>query len=386
MQQWPIDAKYPLTLLHVNHHLQADAELWATHCQRLARHYKIDCHILDVYLDNTKSNIESQARQARYSALFSAMSENGVLLVAQHADDQVETLFLQLKRGAGLTGLSGMASWQSGFKQFGAHPSINVFRPLLEVTQAQINDYAAVHLSPSDWVDDPSNTNTQFDRNFLRSHVIPLLSSRWTHWTQKVVQSMSVLNDEHTLLNEVTEERLLACIDAQQLVIDKLVTYSNRWQRQIVRHFALKVGHVVLTQAQLQQLCQIIHAKADAKGRLSVVNNTHALVHFERFQGHIYILEDAQIQAASLAMSELQSNDQQELSSSGTGEVFSFKAVAQSYKIKPLGASYSKPIKQWFQHWGIAPWERSFTLIKTRNNIDVSLWCNGRTFELTKDD
>lgn len=386
LQQWPADAKYPLTLLHVNHHLQSDAQLWAEHCQQLACRYHVQCHVLDITLNDPKSNIESQARQARYSALFNAMAPDGVLLVAQHADDQVETLFLQLKRGAGVTGLSGMASWQTGLGQYGAAPSMNMFRPLLDVTQAQINAYADAHLSPTDWVEDPSNTNTQFDRNFLRARVIPQLSSRWGQWTQKVVHSMSVLQHEHTLLNEVTQERLSACLDAEQLIIDKLTTYSSPWQRQIVRHFALEIAGVVLSQAQLQQLIQIIQAKADAKGRLSVLDKARTLVHFERFQGQVYVLHDTQIQAATANMAQLQHTAQTALSPDADDAAFSMKVVPQSYKIKPLGSVSSKPLKQWYQLWGIPPWERSFTLIKTRNDIDISLWCNGRTYELTKDE
>lgn len=386
MQQWPVDAPYPLTLLHVNHHLQADAALWAKHCQSLANRYNIPCHVLDVQLDSPNKNIESQARHARYTALFNAMSHNGVLLVAQHADDQVETLFLQLKRGAGLTGLSGMVPWQSGFQQFGAHPSMHIYRPLLGVTQAQINEYASVHLSPNDWVDDPSNTDTKFDRNFLRNDVIPLLSSRWKQWTKKVVQSMSVLNEEHTLLNEVTQERLLACLNTDKLIVNKLTTYSSSWQKQIVRHFALEIANVALSQAQLQQLFQIIHAKEDARGRLSVKNNTKAQVHFERFQGQLYVIEDDQITAAKASMAQLQHNIQDVQDSSIDEGNFSVKVVSQSYPIKPVGAAHSKPIKQWYKQWGIAPWERSFTLIKTRDDIDISLWCNGRTYALTKEE
>lgn len=386
MQQWPIYAPYPLTLLHVNHHLQADAALWAKHCQSLANRYNLPCHVLDIQLDSPDKNIESQARHARYTALFDAMSHNGVLLVAQHADDQVETLFLQLKRGAGLTGLSGMVPWQSGFQQFGADPSMHIYRPLLDVTQAQINAYAVAHLSPNDWVDDPSNTDTQFDRNFLRNDVIPLLSLRWKQWTKKVVQSMLVLNDEHTLLSEVTQERLFACLNADKLLVNKLTTYSSLWQKQIVRHFALEIANVALSQAQLQQLCQIIHAKADARGRLSVKDNTNELVHFERFQGQLYVIKEAHITAARASMTQLQNNIQDMSGSSIDESDFSVKVVSQSYPIKPVGASYSKPIKQWYKQWGIAPWERSFTLIKTRDDIDISLWCNGRTYELTKDE
>ncbi len=203
---------------------------------------------------------------------------------------------------------------------------------------------------------------------------------------EKVVQSMSVLNEEHTLLNEVTQERLLACLNTDKLIVNKLTTYSSSWQKQIVRHFALEIANVALSQAQLQQLFQIIHAKEDARGRLSVKNNTKAQVHFERFQGQLYVIEDDQITAAKASMAQLQNNIQDVPGSSIDEGDFSVKVVSQSYPIKPVGAAHSKPIKQWYKQWGIAPWERSFTLIKTRDDIDISLWCNGRTYALTKEE
>jgi tRNA(Ile)-lysidine synthase len=153
-----------------------------------------------------------------------------------------------------------------------------------------------------------------------------------------------------------------------------------------VRHFALEIANVALSQAQLQQLFQIIHAKEDARGRLSVKNNTKAQVHFERFQGQLYVIEDDQITAAKASMAQLQNNIQDVPGSSIDEGDFSVKVVSQSYPIKPVGAAHSKPIKQWYKQWGIAPWERSFTLIKTRDDIDISLWCNGRTYALTKEE
>ena len=120
-QQWPASAAYPLTLLHVNHHLQVQSNDWAKHCLELAQRYGLPCHVLDVSVTAT-GNMEANAREARYTALFGAMADNGVLLLAQHANDQVETLLLNLKRGAGSSGLSGMAVWQTHLDRFGAAP------------------------------------------------------------------------------------------------------------------------------------------------------------------------------------------------------------------------------------------------------------------------
>ena len=153
MQQWPTNAAHPLTLLHVNHHLQVHSSSWAEHCVALGKRYGLTCVVLDVAV-SVNGNVEANARKARYTALFSKMSDDGVLLLGQHANDQVETLFLNLKRGAGSQGLSGMAVWQTQFNRFGAHPDMIMYRPLLGIAQEQIDSYAQHALQATDWVED----------------------------------------------------------------------------------------------------------------------------------------------------------------------------------------------------------------------------------------
>lgn len=378
MQQWPSNAAYPLTLLHVNHHLQALSSSWAEHCVALATRYGLPCSVLDVSVAAT-GNIEANAREARYRALFSAMADNGVLLLGQHANDQVETLFLNLKRGAGSQGLTGMPAWQTQISRFGAQPSMTISRPLLEITQAQIDSYAQETLKVSDWVEDPSNQDTHYDRNFLRHEVLPILSQRWPQWINKVAQSMQVLSQEQALLLDATNEKLTSCLRGDELSLNELVHFSQPWQTQILRLFAQRHAQALLTQAQLVSLEQVIDAKSDAKGQLTVVNQLGQMVHFFRYQAHLYCvfqttLDDAQVRF-----------NQQASRQFAQGENMSYQAVPLSYKIKPNDAEQHKPIKQWYQAWSIPPWWRPFTLILQHNSHDELLWCNGVEYNLSKD-
>jgi tRNA(Ile)-lysidine synthase len=378
MQQWPSNAAYPLTLLHVNHHLQTQSSSWADHCVALGKRYGIACVVLDVAVSDS-GNIEANAREARYTALFSHMAHDGVLLLGQHANDQVETLFINLKRGAGSQGLSGMAVWQTQFNRFGAHPNMALYRPLLGITQAQIDSYALHALHPDDWVEDPSNQDIQYDRNFLRHEVLPKISQRWPQWVNKVAHSMQVLNQEQALLLDATNEKLATCLRGNELSLSRLVQFSAQWQTQLLRLYAQRYADIVLSQLQLRSLEQVLGAKSDAQGQLSLVNQLGQKIHFFRYQAHLYCVSQASLDSAQAAFSELISS-QYPMESNKT-----YQAVPLSYKIKPCAARHHKPIKQWYQLWSVPPWMRPFTLVLQHNSHDELLWCNGVEYILSKD-
>lgn len=376
-QQWPASAAYPLTLLHVNHHLQVQSNDWAKHCLELAQRYGLPCHVLDVSVTNT-GNMEANAREARYTALFGAMADNGVLLLAQHANDQVETLLLNLKRGAGSSGLSGMAVWQTHLDRFGAAPETALYRPLLTTSQAQIDEYAKHQLQANDWVEDPSNQDTQYERNFLRHTVIPLLTERWPHSVPKIAQSMQILAQEQALLTDATREKLANCLRGDELSLAELAEFSAPWQTQITRLYAQDYADVLLSQAQLVSLKQVIDAKADAQGELRIINQSGDMVSFYRYQSHLFCVAQRHLDQAQAAFDRL-------LARNDATSNITYLPVPMSYKVKPYNAQHSKPIKQWYQIWSIPPWLRPFTLILQRNGHNELLWCNGVEYILSKD-
>ena len=160
-----------LRALHVDHGLHADSAQWTAHCTAFAAR-------LDVPIEAIKAGpvtasgkgIEDAARAARYATFAGKLRGGEVLAVAQHADDQAETVLLKLLRGAGPEGLGGMRvlrEFASGY----------LWRPLLELPRTQLKDYALAQ--GLNWVEDPSNSNTQLRRNFLREEILPKLSARW---------------------------------------------------------------------------------------------------------------------------------------------------------------------------------------------------------------
>ena len=165
-----------LKAVYIHHGLSANADQWADFCLQQCQKRNIAFEVQKVQL-NPAANIEAQARAARYSALAAFVTtRQTALLTAHHADDQLETLLLALKRGAGPAGLSGIAALQP----FAAGWLV---RPLLDFSREQLEAFA--QLQQLKWIEDESNNDSRFDRNFLRLEIIPLLQQRWPAFRQR---------------------------------------------------------------------------------------------------------------------------------------------------------------------------------------------------------
>jgi tRNA(Ile)-lysidine synthase len=157
--------------IHINHQLQAASASWGAHCRRVARALGVPVTVRTVTVARTRgTSLEAAAREARYAALGSLLRAGEVLLTAHHEDDQLETVLLQLLRGAGVAGLSAMpavASFAQG----------RLARPLLEVTHHELALWLATQRLT--FVEDPSNAQVDLDRNYLRAKVLPQIKARW---------------------------------------------------------------------------------------------------------------------------------------------------------------------------------------------------------------
>ncbi len=191
--------------VHVHHGLHQDADAWIVHCQQTCDELKIPLSILLVDAQRRAGQSpEETARTARYRAIESLIGPGDALLLAQHRDDQAETLLLQLCRGSGINGLAAMPA--SAIFGDGT-----LLRPFLELTRAHLHEYATRHRL--NWVEDSSNADATFDRNFLRQRVVPLLQSRWPGLSQTLARtarhcaeaSELLASEAQTLLNDLLE-------------------------------------------------------------------------------------------------------------------------------------------------------------------------------------
>ncbi|MFJ7798837.1 tRNA lysidine(34) synthetase TilS [Pseudomonas sp. NPDC096950] len=182
-----------LSAIHVHHGLQAAADAWPAHCQSVCDALGVPLEVVHVQV-RSGASVERAARDARYGAFSAATLANEVLLTAQHRDDQAETLLFRLLRGAGVRGLSGMPSERA----LGAG---HLLRPLLDVTRAELEAYAAAH--QLSWIEDPSNEDRQFSRNYLRHQVFPVLTERWPQAQATMARSAAHLREAQGLLDEL---------------------------------------------------------------------------------------------------------------------------------------------------------------------------------------
>jgi tRNA(Ile)-lysidine synthase len=305
---------------------------------------------------------EEAARNARYSAFKSLIDENDVLLIAQHREDQLETVLLQLFRGSGLPGLSGMPESMI----FGRGIML---RPLLNISKPAISAYALAH--GLDWVEDPSNESDHYDRNFLRNAVIPLLKQRWPVCDKTVARSARHCADAQVLVSEAAEELFLSVVNSvdKTLGISKLQLHQSSQQQLIIRQWFQSMNLKMPAQAVVNRLLsEVVEAK---EGSDPVLSGQGYLV--RRYRGALYCLKSAEPELlqetvwpagqASVRISNHQTLSRA-LSSAGIcRELWQNSTITVRFrsggeKITLPGRKGRHTLKKLFQEAGVPPWER----------------------------
>jgi tRNA(Ile)-lysidine synthase len=262
--------------IHIHHGLQVAADDFAAHCAAFCEALCVPMHVVHVNAKPASGQSpEDAARRARYTALSDKVSEINcglaqhihaqaaikTVAIAQHADDQIETLLLALSRGAGLPGLSSMpAAWQ--------RDGIGFARPLLGMTSLEIRSYlaeqgfAARHPGSSNigrgWVEDPTNTDTQFTRNRIRHDLIPALEKVFPQFRQTFARSAAHAADAQSLLEQVATEDLASTGNPPEIAALQELTPQR--QGNVLRHWLKHDHQVSPSTAQLAELqSQIAH-------------------------------------------------------------------------------------------------------------------------------
>lgn len=180
-----------VTALHVNHGLRPEATLWARHCERCCRAWRVPLRTLGVRVENRGQGLEAAAREARYACFEGELGRGDVLLLGQHRDDQAETVLLRLLRGAGPEGLAGMPRQR-------ALGRARLIRPFLSLPRATLESYNSAHnLQP---VRDPGNADVRHDRVFLRREILPRLAARWPACAERLASAADLLREQGELL------------------------------------------------------------------------------------------------------------------------------------------------------------------------------------------
>jgi tRNA(Ile)-lysidine synthase len=192
--------KTPVTAVHVNHGLHENADKWQLECETFCDQNNIELACLKIDLQNRSGKgLEAEARHLRYEAISALLKPGTSLLTAHHADDQAETLLLNLMRGSGVDGLSVMPDSRplgEGFLQ----------RPMLGFQNTALREYLRVN--DIKWTEDPSNSHLNHDRNFVRHEIIPLLEKRWPEVGKRLLLTRRAMTDARRLLERLADESL----------------------------------------------------------------------------------------------------------------------------------------------------------------------------------
>ena len=213
----PADA-LSLRAIYVDHGLQADSQVWAKHCEGVCQNLDVSYTAVSLNLDVPKAeSIEEYARKARYQCISENLLEDEILLTAHHQNDQAETLLLQLFRGSGVQGLASMP-FASKFnpKQSDVRNTQNNLhlRPLLDYSRDALEVYAEENNLGH--IEDPSNKDTLFDRNFLRQDIMPVLRERWQSIDKTISRSAKIQAETKDLLDQFAKESLPQVLSTEQ--------------------------------------------------------------------------------------------------------------------------------------------------------------------------
>ena len=351
------DGGVALRALHVDHGLEPASAAWAEHCRRLCGAYHVPLEMKALALTPPPgASLEATAREARYAVLAQNLAPEEWLLTAHHRDDQLETVLIQLLRGAGVAGLAAMPRRA----RLGAGWHV---RPLLDVDRDCLARYAAAHALA--WIEDPTNLAERFDRGWLRSRVLPAIRARWPAAAATVARSASHLAQASRVLSELAESDARDVLDSGRLSISALARLSQDRQINLLRWWLRREGLRPPAAVRLSSaLPSLFTPRQDAQPTLRWEGGE-----LRRYRGRLYALAflPAQPPAAEVDAGDfldlgpglgrfgLLAGDEGGLPPAARAAI-RFRGGGES--LKPHPARPRKRLKDLCQEAGIVPWMR----------------------------
>jgi tRNA(Ile)-lysidine synthase len=352
-----------LLAVHVNHQLHTEATAWSDHCGRLAAGLGIEFIAEAVDVDSASgSGLEAAARDARYKALARYVDADDWLLSAHHRDDQAETLLLNLMRGSGPGGLAGIGALNRFGKGWLARPLIDVSRSALEAyaTDARL-----------EWVEDPSNEDRRFDRNYLRHEVLPILEGRWPDVTRRLARSADLAGEAAAMLEDLAELDLRAIADRPERIdVDGLLRLPRARQGNVLRYALRRAGLPLPGAARLAAILEhLVPARKDAQPVVAWPG-----VEVRRYRGKLYILPSPEAVSPTwdgsrlgrapvdlghgMGRLSLTSDAPLGLSDAVIAQGLSLHCRRGGEEIKLVSHRHTRKLKKILQENGIVPWMR----------------------------
>jgi len=354
--------RVPVDAIHVNHQLQPNAAETESFCRDICGALSIPLVVRRVTVTTGKDGdavggIEEAARKARYQVFEELLEPGHLLLMAHHADDQAETVLFRLLRGSGVAGLAGMPRYRPlGQGQLA--------RPLLDIERAQLALWA--EQAGLSWMEDPSNSDQRYDRNFLRHGIIPELKARWPGLTRRIRHSAESCGDSEFLNGVLAEKQWLQCSTPEgNLAVVGLKSLSLPEQKNLLHWWIRRQGFRPPSSASMPQvLHDLLQAGDDRHPGLS--GQGYSL---QRFRGQICLLagdgggipEEPVLLVPGCEVK--WGRWRLCLEPAGANPKTTFPEIRISTRqggerLRPSPDGPSKALKKWFQERGVPPWER----------------------------
>ena len=233
-----------LTAIHINHGISVQSKKWEQHCSDFCKQNKINIICESIKIEENKS-IESEARRLRIETFKNIVPASAYLVLAHHLDDRVETLLYRLFRGTGIKGLST-------FSEQTKLGTLNIIRPFIKVEKSEILNYLNEYNLT--YIEDDTNSDNLYDRNFIRNEIIPMIAYRWPKASQKIAE-LSDFATVETILKEAYLDRLLCELDVGLgIKLDDLASFKRPIRNELIRYWVRKNGYAVPNKKNINEI------------------------------------------------------------------------------------------------------------------------------------
>ena len=363
------DESFNFRAIHINHNYSSNAKEMEKHCSDMCHEYSINLTIKNINL-LLKKNIEEQFRNKRYKSFFNDMSKDEVLVLAHHVDDQLETFLYRLFRGASPRGLSSI-------KEISVRENKILCRPFLQVSKKTILELSKYFKLK--FVNDCSNNDLSYDRNYIRNKVVPSISKRWKNIHKVMNHNIELQNNYSLIVSDYCKNLYASIVNKYELEIQKLLSYPDYLHSAFLRYWINKEANYNLSKNEIYSLLSIING-GNNDYPTHILKNKISII---RYNDYLYIVKDEINKATSNKVWDMTSDISfgnyhiklNRLKKEGVYDNLSLKAPITLKKVNGnekimLNNTHHQDLKKIFQNRSIPLWEREkFILLYSHNEL-----------------
>ncbi len=275
------ESRLSFRAIHINHNTSANSKEMEECCIKSCDKYRIDLKIENIYEDK-KNNIEDRLREKRYDILLKNTNEDESILLGHHEDDQIETFIYRLVRGSSPKGLSSI-------KKISYRDKKILCRPLLTISKNDIVNLADFY--DIEFINDITNSDLSFDRNYIRNKVIPNIKNRWSHFNKAISHTINLQNDYAVIAEEFCSKIYDSIIINEELCISRLNVFSSHIHSIFIKYWISKTLKYDLSKNETSNLIKIINNDNNDYPKCILKNNTSII----RYNDMLYIVNNNEI-------------------------------------------------------------------------------------------